>query len=149
MTGPAMVAAGLDIPAMAPVGIEVEHPDLEGFGRSDGETALVWVHDIDWTVGQGDPALQSGARLSLDGLPDGCAILHDTVNGEVLDEIDAPDEVLDLPAFRGDLAMVLGAKPCTEARACACSTTVPSGGIPAGALLILVALPIRRRSPRP
>ncbi|MBW2256341.1 MAG: DUF5060 domain-containing protein [Deltaproteobacteria bacterium] len=146
MTGPATVASGLDLPSMAPVEIDVDHPELEVYGRSDGKTALVWVHDIDWTVGRSEPVPRRGARLSLDGLPEGCATLHDTVTGQALDVMDAVDGVLDLPTIRGDVAVIVGAEPCAEPTGCGCWTANPGARAPAGALLLLAVLPIRRRS---
>jgi len=141
MTGPATVAAGLDLPAMAPVEVAIDDPDLEGYGRSDGETALLWVHDVDWTVGRAEPVPIGGARLSLDGLPEGCATLYDTVTGDVVDTRDPAEGGLDLPEVRGDVAVVLDVHPCAGPTACGCRTVEPGA---VGVLLVLPVIGFRR-----
>ncbi len=118
-----VVLEGLDLPSMAPVGATVEGEDLEAFARSDGELALVWLHDRRASAPEPIESEIEGAELHVDGFTEARFTFHDTGGLLGIDDVHTCNGVVEVPMFVGDVAAVVEQEPClswTEAEGCGC-----------------------------
>jgi len=146
LEGQAAVVAQVDLPAMAPVPASCSDDDLQVFARSDGQQTLVWVHHPEHTPPEPDEELVEGASLELDGAPVSIQVI-DTLTGQGLGSGTACDGVVELPAFSGDLALLLQSEGFScdepEQRRCGCQAGRRAAG--GGLLGLLLAAGLRRR----
>lgn len=151
LRGPAVAAARVDLPALAPTEATLDEDDLVVYARADDGGVFGWVHDPESTPPEASDELWEGVTLEMPGAAPMALAWLDPWTGEVLEEANTCGGAVEVPPFVGDVAFTgvpvdcaPGGEVVEEGGGCGCG----GGSGVAGVVGIGLAMGMARRRRR-